>query len=148
GLRTSFIVGFPGESQADFQEILTFSKNVGFDNVGVFLYSDEEGTGAFDLDQKVSRNTAVRRRNNLMREQARISKTRLRRMLGRTVEVLLEGESDESELLLQGRMETQAPEIDGHVLINDAGERQLMPGQFYDVEITDSLEYDLIGRVI
>jgi ribosomal protein S12 methylthiotransferase len=148
GLRTSFIVGFPGESQDDFQEILTFSKNVGFDNVGVFLYSDEEGTGAFDLDQKVSRPTAIRRRNALMKEQARISKTRLRRMIGRTVEVLLEGESDESDLLLQGRMETQAPEIDGHVLINDAGERRLMSGQFYDVEITESLEYDLIGRVI
>jgi ribosomal protein S12 methylthiotransferase len=148
GLRTSFIVGFPGEAQSDFQEILTFSKNVGFDNVGVFLYSDEEGTGAFDLDQKVSRGTAIRRRNALMKEQAKISQARLRRMIGRTVEILLEGESDESDLLLQGRMETQAPEIDGHVLINDAGDRQLSAGQFYDVEITDSLEYDLIGRVI
>ncbi len=148
GLRTSFIVGFPGESQNDFQEILTFSKNVGFDNVGVFLYSDEEGTGAFDLDRKVSRTVAVRRRNTLMKEQAKISKDRLRRMIGRTVEVLLEGESDESELLLQGRMETQAPEIDGHVLINDAGDRQLAAGQFYDVQITENLEYDLIGRVI
>jgi ribosomal protein S12 methylthiotransferase len=148
GLRTSFIVGFPGESQSDFQEILAFSKNVCFDNVGVFLYSDEEGTDAFDLDQKVSRSTAIRRRNALMKEQAKISENRLRRMIGRTVEVLLEGESDESDLLLQGRMETQAPEIDGHVLINDAGERQLTAGQFYDVEITDSLEYDLIGRVI
>ena len=69
-------------------------------------------------------------------------------MVGRTVEVLLEGESDESDLLLQGRMETQAPEIDGHVLINDAGDRQLAAGEFYDVEITESLEYDLIGRVI
>src|SRR5215475_7797489 len=147
GLRTSFIVGFPGETQSDFQEILTFSKNVGFDNVGVFLYSDEEGTGAFDLDQKVSRTTAVRRRNALMKEQAKISKARLRRMIGRTVEVLLEGESDESDLLLQGRMETQAPEIDGHVLINDAGDRQLSAGQFYNVEITESLDYDLIGKV-
>src|SRR5215471_14916763 len=73
GLRTSFIVGFPGESQSDFQEILTFSKNVGFDNVGVFLYSDEEETGAFDLDQKVSRTTAIRRRNALMKEQVKIS---------------------------------------------------------------------------
>jgi len=148
GLRTSFIVGFPGESQKDFQEILTFSQNVGFDNVGVFLYSDEEGTGAFDLDQKVSRSVAVRRRNSLMKEQSKISKQRLQRMIGRTVEVLLEGESDESELLLQGRMETQAPEIDGHVLINDAGDRQLAAGEFYDVQITESLEYDLIGKVI
>jgi ribosomal protein S12 methylthiotransferase len=148
GLRTSFIVGFPGETQSDFQEILTFSKNVGFDNVGVFLYSDEEGTGAFNLDQKVSRTTAIRRRNALMKEQAKISKARLRRMIGRRVEILLEGESDESDLLLQGRMETQAPEIDGRVLINDAGYRQLSTGQFYDAEITDSLDYDLIGRVI
>src|SRR5207248_2462778 len=121
GLRTSFIVGFPGESQKDFQEVLTFSKNVGFDNVGVFLYSDEEGTGAFDLDQKVSRSVAVRGRNRLMKEQAEISEGRVQRMIGRTVEVLVEGGSDGSELLLQGRMETQAPEIDGHVLINDAG---------------------------
>jgi ribosomal protein S12 methylthiotransferase len=83
-----------------------------------------------------------------MKEQAKISKARLRRMIGRRVEILLEGESDESELLLQGRMETQAPEIDGHVLINDAGDRQLSTGQFYDAEITDSLDYDLIGRVI
>jgi ribosomal protein S12 methylthiotransferase len=147
GLRTSFIVGFPGESDTDFREVLSFIKNVEFDNVGVFLYSDEEGTGAFDLDAKVKRPTAVRRRNALMKEQSKISKVRLRSMIGRTVEVLLEGESDESELLLQGRMETQAPEIDGRILVNDAGEKSVKAGEFYNVEITDSLEYDLIGRI-
>jgi ribosomal protein S12 methylthiotransferase len=147
GLRTSFIVGFPGESDQDFQEVLSFIRNVGFDNVGVFLYSDEEGTGAYDLDAKVKRPTAVRRRNALMKEQSKISKAKLRNMIGRTVEVLLEGESDESEMLLQGRMETQAPEIDGRILINDAGEKSVKAGQFYDVEITESLEYDLIGRI-
>jgi ribosomal protein S12 methylthiotransferase len=147
GIRTSFIVGFPGEGEADFKEVLSFMNNAEFDNVGVFLYSDEEGTGAFDLDAKVKRSTAVRRRNALMKAQTKISKAKLSGMVGRTVEVLLEGESDESEMLLQGRMQTQAPEIDGHVLINDTGDRQVKTGEFYDVEISESLEYDLIGKI-
>src|SRR5262249_28086526 len=147
GLRTSFIVGFPGETDNDADEVLTFMKNVQFDNVGIFLYSDEEGTGAFDLDAKITRATATRRRNRLMKEQKRISKDRLLRMAGRSVEVLLEGVSDESDLLLQGRMETQAPDIDGHVLINDVGENDVKPGEFYKVEITETLDYDLIGRI-
>jgi ribosomal protein S12 methylthiotransferase len=148
GLRTSFIVGFPGESEEDFNEVLTFMRNVQFDNVGVFLYSDEEGTGAFDLDRKVQRRIAVRRRNELMRRQAKISRNKLSGLVGRTVEILFEGRSDESDLLLQGRMQTQAPDIDGHVLINDAGEVEPVPGGFYNVEITDSLEYDVIGKIL
>jgi ribosomal protein S12 methylthiotransferase len=148
GLRTSFITGFPGETEEDFNEILTFLGNAEFDNVGVFLYSDEEGTGAFDLDGKVQRRTAVRRRNQLMKTQAGISKAKLREMVGRRVEVLLEGASSESELLLKGRMETQAPDIDGHVLINDTGERSVRNGEFHHVEITESMEYDLIGRIV
>ena len=148
GIRTSFIVGFPGESENDFDEVLSFMKTVQFDNVGVFLYSDEEGTGAFELDGKLPRSTATRRRNRLMKEQSKISANRLRGMIGRRVEVLLEGESEESDLLLQGRMETQAPEIDGHVLINDVGDKQVTPGGFYTVEITQSLDYDLIGRIV
>jgi ribosomal protein S12 methylthiotransferase len=147
GRRTSFIVGFPGETEDDFNEVLTFTRNVQFDNIGVFLYSDEDGTGAFDLDTKVPRAAATKRRNQLMKAQAKISATKLRGMIGRTVEVLLEGTSDESDLLLRGRMETQAPDIDGHVLINDAGERQVETGKFYPVEITESLQYDLIGRL-
>jgi ribosomal protein S12 methylthiotransferase len=148
GLRTSFIVGFPGETEDDFNEVLRFTRNVGFDNVGVFLYSDEEGTGACELDAKVPRRTAVRRRNQLMKEQVKISKKRLDRMVGRTIEVLLEGKSDESDLLLQGRMETQAPDIDGHVLINDAGTAEPVAGEFYQVEVSESLEYDLVGRIV
>ena len=147
GLRTSFITGFPGESEEDFNEVLQFIKNVEFDNVGVFLYSDEEGTGAFDLDGKIPRRTAVRRRNQLMKQQSRISKMKLKSFVGRRVDVLLEGVSDESELLLKGRMETQAPDIDGHVLINDAGETAPKIGNFYPVVLTESLEYDLIGRI-
>lgn len=148
GLRTSFITGFPGETDEDFKEVLTFMNNVAFDNVGVFLYSDEEGTGAFDLDAKVPRRTATRRRNQVMKTQAGISKRRLRGMLGRQVEVLIEGRSEESELLLKGRMETQAPDIDGHVLINDTGDRPVQSGEFHPVEVTESLDYDLIGRLV
>jgi len=148
GLRTSFIVGFPGESEGDFTDLLSFVKNVQFDNVGVFLYSDEEGTPAFDLDGKVARSTATRRRNKLMKEQAMISAKRLQGMVGRRIEVLLEGRSEESDLLLQGRMETQAPDIDGHVLINDVGDKQVTPGEFYTVEITETLDYDLVGRIL
>ena len=83
-----------------------------------------------------------------MKQQAKLSTKKLRSMIGRTVEVLLEGRSDESDLLLQGRMETQAPEIDGHVLINDTRDTEPVTGEFYKVEITDSLEYDLIGRIL
>ena len=147
GLRTSFITGFPGETEEDFKEILTFMENAAFDNVGVFVYSDEEGTGAFDLDGKVSRRTAVRRRNQVMKKHASISKRKLREMVGRRVEVLVEGASSESELLLKGRMETQAPDIDGHVLINDTGDVAVRNGEFHQVEITESMEYDLIGRI-
>jgi ribosomal protein S12 methylthiotransferase len=147
GLRTSFIVGFPGETEEEFEEILTFIGNVHFDNVGVFVYSDEEGTAAFDLGQKVQRRIAIRRRNELMKRQAKISRKKLAGLVGSTAEVLLEGRSDESDLLLQGRMETQAPDIDGHVLINDVGEAEPVAGTFYNVEITDSLEYDVIGRI-
>jgi ribosomal protein S12 methylthiotransferase len=148
GFRTSFITGFPGETEDDFKEILTFMRNAAFDNVGVFLYSDEEGTGAFDLKGKVPRRTAVRRRNEVMKTQAGISKNKLRQMIGRRVEVLIEGASEESELLLKGRMETQAPDIDGHVLINDTGDQRIRNGEFYEVEITDSMEYDVIGRIV
>jgi len=147
GLRTSFITGFPGETEEDFKEVLTFMKNSAFDNVGVFLYSDEEGTGAFDLDNKIARRTAVRRRNQVMKTQAGISKRKLRQIVGRRVEVLVEGMSEESELLLKGRMETQAPDIDGHVLISDTGDWRVQNGEFHYVEITESMEYDLIGRI-
>src|SRR5262245_40755553 len=86
GLRTSFIVGFPGETEEEFNEVLTFVKNVQFDNVGVFLYSDEEGTGAFELDAKIARRTAVRRRNQLMKQQSKISTSKLKSMVGSRVE--------------------------------------------------------------
>ena len=147
-VRTTFITGFPGETEEDFAELHGFVKSVEFDRVGVFTYSDEEGTPAFELPNKNPSRTAARRRTALMKEQARISRRKNRQRVGEVVRVLFEGESKESELLWQGRMETQAPDIDGCVLINDVPDDVLpAPGDFVNVEITEAHEYDLIGRI-
>jgi ribosomal protein S12 methylthiotransferase len=148
GIRTSFIVGFPGETDADFEELAAFVSGARFDNLGVFLYSDEEGTGAFDLEAKVPREVAEERRDRLMSLQSEIVAEKLAEWVGRSVCVLLDGFSSETDLLLEGRMETQAPEIDGHVLINDAGDVTPAGGEFYRTEITEVLGYDLAGRIV
>jgi len=148
-VRTTFITGFPGETERDFDELLAFVRNVEFDRVGVFTYSDEEGTPAFELSDKVDGATARRRRARLMKEQSRISLRRNRARVGETLRVLFEGESQESELLWQGRTEAQAPDIDGCVLINDAPEGcRPEPGDFVNVRVTEAQEYDLVGRII
>jgi len=148
-VRTTFITGFPGEADADFEELLAFVKSVEFDRVGVFTYSDEEGTPAYDLPNKVDPKIASQRRARLMKEQSRISRRRNRAKIGETVGVLFEGESNESELLWQGRMQTQAPDIDGCVLINDVPEGfDPIPGKLVDVLITEAQEYDLVGRIV
>jgi ribosomal protein S12 methylthiotransferase len=148
-IRTTFITGFPGETEDDFEELLAFVRQVEFDRVGVFTYSDEEGTPAYDLPNKVDEKTAKRRRARLMKEQARISRRRNRSRVGSIVRVLFEGASKETDLLWQGRMQTQAADIDGCVLINDAPEDfEPVPGQFVNVLITEAHEYDLIGRIV
>lgn len=147
-IRTTFITGFPGETEEDFEELIKFVKNVEFDRVGVFTYSDEEGTPAFDLPNKVDPKIAQQRRARLMKEQAKISRRKNKLKLGETVRVLFEGESKESELLWQGRMETQAPDIDGCVLINDVPDSiDPQPGQFVNVQITEAYEHDLLGKI-
>jgi ribosomal protein S12 methylthiotransferase len=148
-VRTTFITGFPGETDEDFEELLAFVKTVEFDRVGVFTYSDEEGTPAFDLPGKVDAKVARKRRDRLMRAQSRISLKRNRARVGDVVRVLFEGVSEETDLLWQGRTGTQAPEIDGCVLINDAPEGfEPEPGRFVNVEITEAQEYDLVGRIV
>jgi ribosomal protein S12 methylthiotransferase len=148
-IRTTFITGFPGETEEDFEELLTFIRNVEFDRVGVFNYSDEEGTPAYDLPNKVDARTAKRRRARLMKEQARISRRRNEERVGSLVRVLFEGASKETDLLWQGRMETQAADIDGCVLINDAPEDfEPVPGKFVNVLLTEAHEYDLIGKIV
>ncbi len=148
-LRTTLIVGFPGETDEDFDELLQFLKHVEFDRLGVFTYSDEEGTHGYELDGKVPARVMRTRRAKLMREQARISKKKNRALVGQQFRALLEGISDETELLLQARLESQAPDVDGHVLINDvpAGFNS-QPGDFVRIEITAAQEYDLVARVV
>ena len=148
-IRTTFIVGFPGETETDFEELLQFVRNSEFDNVGVFVYSDEEGTPAFDLPDKVDQKIAKQRRVRLMKEQAKISKRKNLEKVGSQVRVLFEGAAQESDLLWQGRMETQAQEIDGYILINDAPENFVPTvGEFYTIEISEAHNYDLIGRIV
>ncbi|HEY3102628.1 MAG TPA: 30S ribosomal protein S12 methylthiotransferase RimO [Pyrinomonadaceae bacterium] len=148
-VRTTFITGFPGETDADFEELLAFVRNVEFDRVGVFTYSDEEGTPAFNLPNKVDPKTAKHRRDRLMKVQSKMAKRKHQTMIGKTVRAMFEGESTESDLLWQARLETQAPDIDGCVLINDAPE-DISPiaGEILDVMITNAQDYDLVGRIL
>ncbi|NBO63507.1 MAG: 30S ribosomal protein S12 methylthiotransferase RimO [Acidobacteria bacterium] len=147
-LRTTLIVGFPGETDEDFGELMQFVKDVEFDRLGVFTYSDEEGTHGFDLDEKVSATTMRSRRAKLMRAQSKISKRKNKELIGRRFRAMLEGVSEESELLLQARLESQAPEVDGHVLINDAPEGfNAQPGALVEIEIEEAHEYDLVARI-
>jgi ribosomal protein S12 methylthiotransferase len=148
-IRTTFITGFPGETEKDFEELMLFVRNCQFDNVGVFTYSDEEGTPAYDLPNKVDSKIARQRRNRLMKEQAKISKKLNRSKLGNTYAVMFEGLSQESDLLFQGRLPGQAQEIDGYVLINDVPEEfEPRIGAVYQVRITETYEYDLIGEIV
>jgi ribosomal protein S12 methylthiotransferase len=148
-IRTTFITGFPGETDEDFAELMAFVRNCRFDNVGVFTYSDEEGTPAFDLPNKVDPKIARQRRNTLMKEQAKISKKLNRDKVGLTFPVMFEGLAEESDLLFRGRLQGQAQEIDGHILINDMPE-DLKPeiGGVYNVRITEAYDYDLIGEIV
>jgi ribosomal protein S12 methylthiotransferase len=148
-LRTSFIVGFPGESLGDLDILEEFISRGKFDWLGVFNYSDEEGSGAFALDQKVPKRSIEARRKRIMKLQQKISKQAKQAWVGREVLLLAEGPSEETELLWEGRTQFHAPEIDGKVYINDFGELDgLEAGKFYRAEITEAHEYDLVARVV
>jgi ribosomal protein S12 methylthiotransferase len=148
-LRTSFIVGFPGETEADFEALCDFVRKAKFDWLGVFGYSDEEGSKAFGLDEKVPGRTIERRKRELMKIQQRMSKKAKSEWVGREVDVLIEGESEETPLLWEGRSQLHAPEIDGTVYINDFGPHEtLTAGRFYRCEITEAHDYDVVARVL
>jgi ribosomal protein S12 methylthiotransferase len=148
-LRTSFIVGFPGESLRDFEALEEFIGEAKFDWLGVFNYSDEEGSGAYALDQKVPKRTIEARKRRLMKLQQSISKRAKQQWVGRELVLLAEGESDETPLLWEGRTQFHAPEIDGKVYINDFGDLEtLEPGRFYKAEITEAHEYDVVARIL
>ncbi|MGH9597778.1 MAG: 30S ribosomal protein S12 methylthiotransferase RimO, partial [Edaphobacter sp.] len=150
-IRTSFIVGFPGETEADYKELEAFITAAKIDWLGVFTYSDEEGAKAFELadELKIPNRTIQSRRNKLMKLQQKISTRSKAAWVGREIDLLVEGESEETELLWQGRTPLHAPEIDGKVLINDFGPNEtLIPGTFYRAQITESHDYDVVARII
>jgi ribosomal protein S12 methylthiotransferase len=150
-IRTSFIVGFPGETDEDFSELAEFVKRAQIDWLGVFTYSDEEGAKAFELadELKVPNRTIQARRRKLMKLQQKISTKSKADWVGREIDLLVEGESEETELLWEGRTSLHAPEIDGKVFINDFGPHEtLVPGTFYRAEITESHDYDVVARIL
>ena len=147
-IRTSFIVGFPGETAEDFEELCQFVGAAGFDNLGAFLYSDEDSSGSFQLDGKVDQRTIRSRQRKLMALQRKIARARSRSLVGREVSVLVEGESDETELLWQGRMPVQAPEIDGVTLINDFEGGPPRQGELRRLRITEAHDYDVVGTLL
>jgi ribosomal protein S12 methylthiotransferase len=146
-IRTSMIVGFPGESEADFETLCAFVKAAQFDRLGVFSYSDEDTSASFQLDQKVDARTIYNRKRKLMAAQRSIARARNRQMVGREVAVLVEGLSEESDLLWQARMSTQAPEIDGICYINDFEGGPPAPGEIRNLRITEAHDYDLVGTL-
>ena len=148
-LRTSFIVGFPGETEKDFDDLCEFVREAQFDWMGTFGYSDQEGASAFGLEEKLSNREIESRRKHLMQLQRGISKRKKRALIGAEVDLLLEGTSDESDLLLEGRTAMHAPEIDGKVFINDVPEG-IVPqaGEFYRAQIVEAHHYDLVARIV
>ena len=152
-LRTSFIVGFPGETEGDFRELSSFVRAAEFDWMGVFAYSDVENAASHALKgKKLAPELIAERRDRLMAMQRHISARRLRRFVGQKLPALVEGPSKDTPLVWEARLEGMAPEIDGKLYLNDleppAGERAARPGDMTTVEITESHDYDLVGRVL
>ena len=145
-LRTTFIVGFPGESADDFAELEAFIEEVGFDHVGVFTYSHEDGTSAFDLEDDVPAAVKTKRQDRLMARQRDLVTNRQQARLGERTRLLVDGHSPEHELVMLGRLPGQAPEIDPVVYLTDCDPSAFPKGSFIDVEIVGSQEYDLIAR--
>lgn len=148
-LRSSFIVGFPGESEQDFEELCQFVKAAKFDWLGAFSYSDQDGAQAYALDEKLSTREIERRRKKLMSIQKQISRKAKKALIGREFDILVEGPSEESDLLWEGRTEMHAPEIDGKVFITDFGDHEnVQPGNFLRCEVIEAHEYDLVVRLV
>jgi ribosomal protein S12 methylthiotransferase len=145
-LRTTFIVGFPGETEAEFDQLLAFIRAVGFDHVGVFTYSHEEGTTAYGLADDVPASLKTRRRNRLMAEQKRIVARAQKMRIGALVSVMVDGPSPDHELVWRGRLAGQAPDIDPVVYLTEADTHVLQPGMLLEAEIVGAREYDLVAR--
>ena len=144
-LRTSLIAGLPGETEEDFEQLKDFVREQRFERLGVFQYSDEEDTPAYDIEPKVPQKTIERRWRELMAVQKRINREQNKALIGQRLEVLVQGASEETEHLLVGRHQGQAPEIDGQVYINEG---MAYPGEIVTVEVTEAHDYDLVAKVV
>ncbi|MBX7145013.1 MAG: 30S ribosomal protein S12 methylthiotransferase RimO [Oligoflexia bacterium] len=149
-LRTTFIVGFPGETEEDVDDLVEFVAQGHFTNVGVFTYSREQGTPAFDMPGQIPQKVKDKRRERVMLAQQQAVQGRLSAFIGRRIPVLLEGQHEDTDLLLSGRSEFQAPDVDGQILINDADLplEQFRSGNMVEVEITELAGYDLVGKIV
>jgi ribosomal protein S12 methylthiotransferase len=144
-IRTTFMVGFPGETETQFEELLGFVRWAAFDHLGVFVFSPEAGTSAARLGGRVKAEVAQRRQEAIMALQAELSKAKNRQLIGQVIPVLIEGPSAETDLLLAGRTARMAPDVDGRVLINK-GEARV--GEIVAVRINEAYEYDLVGEIV
>ena len=147
-LRTTFIVGFPGETESDFEELCAFVRDTHFDHVGVFTYSHEEGTRAFEMEDDVPAAVKAKRRDTLMALQKTIVAKRQKARKGSTVRVMVDGPSPDMPLVLQGRLEGQAPDIDPLVYLSECDPDEVHPGQIIDVTVTGAKDYDLIAKPV
>src|SRR6202140_3460667 len=147
-IRTSMIVGFPGETDRDFEELCQFVQAAQFDRLGVFSYSDEDTSKSFDLDAKVDARTIYNRKRHLMSLQRKISRAKNRTLVGREFRVLVEGPTEDSELVWEARLSTQAPDIDGVCYISDPGESPLRAGEIRTMRIVKAHDYELTGELI
>jgi ribosomal protein S12 methylthiotransferase len=147
-LRTTFIVGFPGETETDVEELCAFVGDHGFDHVGVFTYSHEEGTSAFAFDDDLPARQKDARRNRVMGLQKRIVAKRQRSRIGERARVLVDGPSADHDLVLRARLATQAPDIDASVFLTECDPSTLAPGDFAEVELVDARGYDFIARPV
>jgi ribosomal protein S12 methylthiotransferase len=145
-LRTTFIVGFPGETDADVDELCGFVADQAFDHVGVFTYSHEEGTSAYDLHDDVKPRIKHARRARVMRLQKRLASKRLRGLVGSRTRVMVDGPSGDHELVLRARLATQAPDIDAAVFLTECDSTSCRPGDVLEVELVGARDYDLIAR--
>jgi ribosomal protein S12 methylthiotransferase len=146
-LRTSIIVGFPGETEEDFQKLLEGIQEARFNHLGIFRYSDEEGTPAYKLKEKVDQETIDDRFDSLYEVQKEIARELNQEFLGETIDVLIEGPHEDTELLIVGRHAGQAPDIDGRVIINDLNDKEIKVGDIVKVEVTEVLDFDLVGTL-
>ncbi len=147
-IRTSMIVGFPGETARDFEELCQFVEAARFDRLGVFSYSDEDSSASFHLDGKVGGRDIYNRKRRLMAAQRKVARARNRRLVGSEVTVLVEGLSPETDLLWEGRMPTQAPEIDGVTFINDFEGAEPKSGEMRRLRVTEAHDYDVVGTLL